>query len=434
MDSSFNKDAIKEYSKAYSSKVVQLFFQNKDQISGEEIIKLTSVKQVNLFVLKLIFEKWNEEMELIKSPYFDYENEAVQEVFVRFKNVLSKNILISKEYLEPLLVEAIYDSILLIVSPYHYYDEELRKHGELVEVDKLKIAKKFIKVNVAILNAIIEKLQKEDSQLADPIKTLDAVLEETDLIPDDITGHIDNLNSVLRLDFEKIYEEESSESNEEPIDQPEELIIEQDTQPEEIEETTISETEVKEEEPEPINEIVESAVEEVEEEQPEQENEQDDLNKGENFNEIELNEAQESVEEEPEPDNNEDQDGVEEQLEPDNIENTLEEMEDEIAPEDNPLLTLNDTFSTEEVETLADLHHKQSVEQIETSITLNQRFMFVNGLFDGDVETFNATIKTLDEMDNYEVAVTHMAENFDHWDSEDEDVIEFFDIVKRRFL
>ena len=51
MDSSFNKEAIKAYSQAYSNKVAQILFKEKDQISGEEIVKLTRVKQVNLFIL-----------------------------------------------------------------------------------------------------------------------------------------------------------------------------------------------------------------------------------------------------------------------------------------------------------------------------------------------------------------------------------------------
>jgi len=80
------------------------------------------------------------------------------------------------------------------------------------------------------------------------------------------------------------------------------------------------------------------------------------------------------------------------------------------------------------------LHEKQGIDKIETNITLNQRFMFVNGLFDGDVDTFNSTIKNLDSMSNHDEALNYIASNFSQWDKTDEDVIEFFELIKKRFV
>lgn len=342
MDSSFNKEVIKEYSKQYSEKIIKAFFEVKAEISGEEILELTEVKQVNLFVLKLLFEVWHNEMEKIRSPYFNNNHKEVQEVLVKYKNTISRHILVNKANFEPLLQQAVYESLLIIISPYHYYDEELVKLGDKMDLQVLLNTKKFTKINKPILEAIINKIELGIDQFSNSADLLDAVLEETDLIPDDSTDHIDNFNKILPLDFNKIYKESSEEIEEE------------------------------------INNETTSTHEEAEE--------------GEN------------------------------------------NIIDVVNTENDTLVTLNDTFSDGEVETLADIHEKQSIEKIETSITLNQRFMFVNGLFGGDVDTFNATIKNLDAMNNYEEAKNYIVSHFNNWDKEDEDVVEFFNIVKKRYF
>ncbi|MDH5366566.1 MAG: hypothetical protein OEW67_06225 [Cyclobacteriaceae bacterium] len=338
MDSSFNKEAIKEYSKKYSEKIINVFFEYKTDISGEEVLKLTEVKQVNLFVLKLLFEAWYDEMEKIKSPYFDNNHQEVQEALIKYKNAISRHILVNKIDFEPLLQQAVYEALLIIVSPYHYYDEELKKFGDKINLQAVKNTEKFTKVNKPILQAIINKMELDTNQFSNSSDLLDAVLEETDLIPDDSTSHIDNFNKILQLDFNIIYSNNSDEVEEE------------------------------------INNDTASAQ------------------------EIEKNEIEES------------------------------------DANKSSFVTLNDTFSSGEVETLADIHEKQSIEKIETSITLNQRFMFVNGLFDGDVDSFNETIKRLDTMNNYGEAENYIVSHFNNWDKEDEDVIEFFDIVRKRYV
>ncbi len=45
---------------------------------ADEIIHLTPVQQVNYFVLKELFQRWKSEINQLKSPYFDYDNDEVQ--------------------------------------------------------------------------------------------------------------------------------------------------------------------------------------------------------------------------------------------------------------------------------------------------------------------------------------------------------------------
>ncbi|MDH5475321.1 MAG: hypothetical protein OEX22_06490 [Cyclobacteriaceae bacterium] len=396
MDSSFNKEAIKEYSQQYSDKVLTTFFESKTQISGEEMLKLTEVKQVNMFVLKLLFEAWQKEMDKIKSPYFDFAHNEVQVAFTNYKNTISRHILVNKLDFAPLFKQAVYETILIIVSPYHYFDEELNKYQGEVVLQALKNSKKFTKINQLILDAIINKLALGDTDFSSPVALLDAVLEETDLIPDDSTEGIENFNKVLQIDFNKIYIDKNDE-----IEKP--IVLREENN------DSITKEKVAQNKTKDITSTVDPQKNSIEEpiiEQKEKLDEQHTLLPSEETGEVIDNDES----------------------------NKYNDVEEDVEPENNPFITLNDTFSTGEVKTLADIHEKQGVDKIETSITLNQRFMFVNGLFDGDVDTFNAVINTLDNLNNYEEAESYINSHFKNWDKLDEDVIEFFDILKKRFI
>ena len=375
MDSSFNKEAVKEYSIQYSQKVLGQFFAERTHISGEEILELTEVKQINMFLIKLLFEAWQDEIDKIQSPYFNYESPEVADIFNKLKNSLSRNISVKREDFEPLMQQAVYDSILIIVSPYHYYEEELAKYDGNVKVEKLKSTQKFTKVNQAILNALIARLETQPHESTSD-NLLNSVLEKTDLIPDEIADHVDNFNKILELDFNHIYID-----SEEFVD-------------ENIEESESKGGEIDQQENEVLEE--EQIIEDLEEEN--EDSVVQEASDSENNHQTESSDSPE----------NESQ---------------------EVKGEEDPFLTLNDSYS--QGKTLADMHQK--IDQIESSITLNQRFMFVNGLFDGDVDTFNNTINKLDNMHDYNEASQYISTHFDHWDKDDEDVLEFIDLVKKRF-
>ena len=490
MNSSFNKEAIKDYSRQYADIVMQSFFQNKTEITGNEILQLTEIKQINLFLLKLLFDAWQSEMDKLKSPYFDMENSEVQQALTKYKNTISRHILVNKTDSQPLLENAVYKALLIILSPYHYYEEELKDFKGKKDLQLLKNSIKFTKVNQSILEAIITTVEKETTDSINSDELLNHVLEETDLIPDDSTINIEYFNKVFPIDFNTIYlENESDEavqetslidadnsSNEDVDESLEEIKGEHENK--EVEDASAEVNQEIEEESEPFEDNEATSVDgennEIEENIEAQNDERDEnaileeeaLTVTENpvnedTNSHELFDDEEDIDnEENEIDDEKEDETIEESVEQKEViedikveeeegnidekqtstEHQLGEIEEDdtndenIAPENNPLVTLNDTFSTGNLETLADLHEKQGIDKIETNITLNQRFMFVNGLFDGDVDTFNSTIKNLDSMGNHDEALNYIASNFSQWDKTDEDVIEFFDLIKKRFV
>src|SRR4051812_20462552 len=98
MDEKISLEAIALYGDAYSEKLMKGYFSSNEKISGKDILSLSSVHQVNLFVIRELFKAWKEETRKQKSVYFDYENDEVKEALNTFMSVLSNHILIDKIY------------------------------------------------------------------------------------------------------------------------------------------------------------------------------------------------------------------------------------------------------------------------------------------------------------------------------------------------
>ena len=144
MESKLNYEAIDTYVKAYSSKLNANLFAEKETITGDDIFQI-SVHQVGLFVLNKIYQSWALEANKLKSPYFNYESEAVHASMQKLMNVLSKNILVSRSDFEPMLTRAVHDTLLLLISPYSYYKILLEKDDTNIEV--LQAMDKFVTIN-----------------------------------------------------------------------------------------------------------------------------------------------------------------------------------------------------------------------------------------------------------------------------------------------
>lgn len=110
-----------------------------------------------------------------------------------------------------------------------------------------------------------------------------------------------------------------------------------------------------------------------------------------------------------------------------------EEQEgDVVVPEIN---SLNETWH-KEVETLADIHEKRQIDGIRKNITINQRFMFVNELFEGNADEFESVVNFLDNCDKKADAIGFIEANCIEakgWDRTTEEVQEFILIINKRF-
>ena len=87
-------------------------------------------------------------------------------------------------------------------------------------------------------------------------------------------------------------------------------------------------------------------------------------------------------------------------------------------------------------------HHKKdisgqlqskSLKNIEEAIGVNEKFLFVRELFNGDTETFQKTIRVLNNASNFNEAFNYIHSTFD-WNLENEAAQKLLDLVRRRYI
>ncbi len=324
MESKLNFEAIETYAKAYSTRLSEDLYSRKEILSGDDLLKI-SIKQIGLFILNDIYKSWAVEADKLKSPYFDYDNDSVKAGLQKLMNTLSKNIAIHKSDFDPLLLVAVRDTIVLLVSPYSYYSELLKNKENNVEV--FIALRKFLKINAAVLDKIIEKLQESAELIKEPNRLLGEVFSSLENSPQ---SNVDALEQFATL---------------EPIDE------------------------------------------------------------GSFF----LTQESNSIAHSP---------GFEE--------------EDEVSE-----ITLNDSYIDKTYETVADqLKSNQSPDSLKSMLSINQKFMFINDLFDGNQEDFTKVLEFLESCETKEVAHSFVHNNYlkhNIWKENAPQVKEFLKLLDKRF-
>jgi hypothetical protein len=158
MTAQINGNYLEKYAISYSELVCDQFFSSRKFITGQEIIQLTPCTQVNFFIIKRLFELWQEELGKLKgSPYFDYRDIAVHEALTQFMNVLSRRIKVERIHLAGILQDAVKDAIQVATDPLSFFQNELAKapFGKINEY--LKENKKYFKWNESLVIGLIDK-------------------------------------------------------------------------------------------------------------------------------------------------------------------------------------------------------------------------------------------------------------------------------------
>lgn len=111
-----------------------------------------------------------------------------------------------------------------------------------------------------------------------------------------------------------------------------------------------------------------------------------------------------------------------------------EDTEEESNANQRP--TLNDNFRKTASTSLADAHSNRKIDSLKNSISINQRFSFINELFEGDNMTYYNTVKQLDEYSDAETAkryfVEEVAIKYD-WSRKQEHVSKMLRLIDRKF-
>jgi len=158
MTAQINGNYLEKYAISYAELVCDQFFSTRQFITGQEIIQLTPSTQVNFFIIKRLFELWQEELGKLKSsPYFDYRDIAVHEALTQFMNVLSRRIKVERIHLAGILQDAVQDSIRVATDPLNFFQNELAKAPAGKINEYLKENKKYFKWNEMLVTGLIDK-------------------------------------------------------------------------------------------------------------------------------------------------------------------------------------------------------------------------------------------------------------------------------------
>lgn len=153
-----NSNYLENYSRDYAHLVCEKFFSGRQFITGQDIIQLTSSTQVNFFIIKRLFELWQEELAKLKSsPYFDYRDIAVHDALTQFMNVLSRRIKVERSNLEPLVKSAVAQAIQVATDPVSFYQKEINKAPPGKINDYLRENKKYYKWHDKVVSFLIDK-------------------------------------------------------------------------------------------------------------------------------------------------------------------------------------------------------------------------------------------------------------------------------------
>lgn len=115
----------------------------------------------------------------------------------------------------------------------------------------------------------------------------------------------------------------------------------------------------------------------------------------------------------------------------DKVEKTEEKKQDSS-------ISINDKFSSNaDQPTLADKLSQQPIKDLTKAIGLNQKFLFMNDLFEGENEKYKEAVETINNFSVFIEADEYINKNLKYkynWDTDGVSAQKFMDLVKRRFL
>jgi hypothetical protein len=201
MTNIINHQKLEAYSRALAEKLSTDFFRKKNFASGDDILHFTPIEQVNLFIVKIVFDKWKEENERLRSAYFDYENAEVKEALGNLMVKLSKHISIRKEHFDNLLNKAIRDTLFIIADPYFFIKTEYLNKSSM-QLEEIKDREKYIRINKIFLQDFIIRMERENRRSVNVIEVgdmLDKIFSDNKDKAEDIQKHLAEFSSLLLL-------------------------------------------------------------------------------------------------------------------------------------------------------------------------------------------------------------------------------------------
>ncbi len=419
MSNKLNLSAVERYSKAFATKVCNDFFAEYSSITGKQILGLTSLQQVNMLTIKALFDKWQAETQRLRSPYFDFGAVEVQQALKTFMNTVSQHISIKREHFEPLLVDSVGETLVLILEPQTFYKELMRDLPSFkFSQENIRPLTKYILINKDVLPKLAEKLNGQEFVFANQAMTW---LEETPLALEKPDQYLAQFAEIVPIPEELVPSKETpkvADANASffdfiaPVAQPRQEVAQTRYEPQPVVERVI-------ETPAPVIErVVEPAPVVV---------------------------VERRVEVAPVMTQRADPTLIYEQKVESLTPRINEVTAERLAPKETEDIRLNEKLASDQKsvndqaqssKSVLDYHQNSRIEGITGAISLNQRFLFTNNLFGGNIQAFSHALEELELCKDFSEAKELILKKYVPrymWDITGAEAEEFIDIVKRRF-
>ncbi|SDY49451.1 hypothetical protein [Hymenobacter psychrophilus] len=170
-------------------------------LDGPAVLRFTPIRQVNLFVVQALLGKWTAEMAQLRSSYFDFEDTDVRQALTQFMNVLSRRIRLSRPTYEPLLAQAVADTLAGALSPADTLATKLlpAEAGPRTP-EQLREGLRYLDTSRALFESFIDALPAGQEQPRDYlISHFRQHLESQPEQPEPLTALVAQFNELLPL-------------------------------------------------------------------------------------------------------------------------------------------------------------------------------------------------------------------------------------------
>ena len=418
MSNKFNAHALTEYSKSYARRIAADFYQQHATISGQQLLSLAPISQINLFVVSTLSDKWRADAEKFRSPYFDFTNPDVQEALDNFMNVVSQHICVRREHLEPLLADAVRKTIIMIFDPRAYFDELLRAQPDFtLTADALRRITRYTKINQFIPTHITQRMNgKPFLYVNQALGYLDEALIQRGHELEHYDKFVETFSEKLPMDVSALLRSHVPDTippapNRSFFDAvpesavPPAPLVPADATPADTHPAVP---------PKPDPTPAPAATDESGSGGP-----------------MFLDGSESG----PDP--------IAPIAQPSQLQTGAISQpssaggEGTVSAQPGQAPTLNDTLrEAAEPATVAETFTRAPIESVVRSISLNQKFRFINQLFNGNSSAYNQAIEEIDTLDNYGQALDLISYRYATqflWDMSSDEVSELVEILKRRF-
>ncbi|MGY3090137.1 hypothetical protein ACVWYF_003185 [Hymenobacter sp. UYAg731] len=131
-------------------------------LDGPAVLKFTPVRQLNLLVIRQLLGQWQAETARLRSTYFDFEAAPVQAALAQFMNVLSRHIGLNRAAFEPLLAQAAADTLGIVADPAGSFQRLLLGNAATPALAGLRDNLRYFDIDKAFYQGFVDSLPVSD--------------------------------------------------------------------------------------------------------------------------------------------------------------------------------------------------------------------------------------------------------------------------------